>query len=124
MLGHEELKRIPINETRVKKTVVGIIVDKSSDQWKQYTSSITDGVVVDINYEVVYNNFLQISYAAESVAYIKEVVESFSTRESLINDFIVDRVLLNLINKIESKKVYVVIDAEWKTDWLDKTLEV
>jgi hypothetical protein len=84
----------------------------------------SDVVVIDPNYDEIYNGFSNIDYAADSIAYINEVFDSTKTREELLE------VILNLIIKkliasnIDAKKVYFRVKPYWNTEWCDEVIEV
>jgi hypothetical protein len=125
--------------TTVLKTqkIIGILVDESSygdkdsDTYVPYYTdyvknleSQTSTVIIDPNWDKIYDNFINLDHGQDSIDYIKSVVESLDTRE-LVGEFIVEKIAKKLVaSLINAKKVYFVIDDTWSTDWLNEVIEV
>ena len=125
--------------TTVLKTqkIIGILVDESSygdkdsDTYVPYYTdyiknleSQSGTVIIDPNWDKIYDNFINLDHCQDSIDYIKSIVESLDTRE-LVGDFIVEKIAKKLVaSLINAKKVYFVIDDTWSTDWLNEVIEV
>ena len=76
------------------------------------------------NYNNIYNNFLTLDHNIESIEYIKNTIESYSTKEE-VSQFITDKIIKKLIHSnIDAYNVYIVVGDSWNIDWADETIEV
>lgn len=79
---------------------------------------------IDPNYDAIYESFTGIDHNLDSVEYIKNLVESMTTREE-ISIFCVNNIVKKLIDSnIDASKVYVRVKPHWPTDWCDQVIEV
>lgn len=113
-----------------KQELIGLLVDDlesdgySPSQLEFIENLKTASVVIDPDYDQVYSNFIKLDYNLESIDYIRGIVESEKSREEL-SEIIIELLLKKFIDSnINAKKVYFVIYPQWRTDWLDKVIEV
>lgn len=133
-----QLEHLSYRTTALKtQKIIGILVDessasdKNSDTYVPYYSDYienlktqTSTVVIDPNWDKIYDNFINLDHYQESIDYIKSVVESLETRQQ-VGEFIVENIAKKLVaNLINARKVYFVIDDTWSTDWFNEVIEV
>lgn len=130
--NHDILQHLKYTEERRKgQQIIGLLVggDPGEDNtvFVPYVRELmeqSDVVVIDPNYDEIYNSFSNIDYAADSIEYISNLFDSTETREELLE------VILNLIIKkliasnIDAKKVYFRVKPYWNTEWCDEVIEV
>jgi hypothetical protein len=130
---HDLLQHITYSDEPIEgQRVLGVIVYDSEDENREnedyvpyyapYMKPLLDdvnAVVIDPNWDNIYFNFIQLDHNLDSIEYIKSLVESKSTREE-VTQLVIDLILKKLIScNINAKKVYIVINPHWNTDWLD-----
>lgn len=129
---HDILQHIKYTEEkRQDQKIIGLQVGgepgEDNDVFVPYVKELMkqdDVVIIDPNYDEIYNSFLGIDYAQDSVQYITELFDSVDTREELL------QLILNLIIKkliasnIDAKKVYFRVKPYWDTEWCDEVIEV
>lgn len=130
--NHDILQHLKYTKTRRKdQKIIGLEVGgepgEDNDLFFPYVEKLmeqSDVVVIDPNYDEIYNSFSNIDYAADSIEYISNLFDSTETREELLE------VILNLIIKkliasnIDAKKVYFRVKPYWNTEWCDEVIEV
>jgi hypothetical protein len=135
---HDLLQHLTYSDTPISgQKVIGLLVDdaddinRENDNYVPYYSSFvkplladTNNAIIDPNWDNIYINFISLDHNLESIEYIKSLVESKTTREE-VAQLVIDLILKKLIaSNINVKTVYVVINQNWNTDWLDNTIEV
>jgi hypothetical protein len=125
-----------LDNPRDDQQVIGIIVNDSNVEGRELDSYIPyylddiqklknqESVVLDPNYDILYDSFIQLNHNLDSIDYIKSIVESKTTKEEL-TEVAIELIVKPLIAcNIDSKNVYFVIHSHWNTEWCDKVIEV
>jgi hypothetical protein len=130
--NHDILQHLKYSENTIEtQKIIGLQVDgepgEDNELFVPYVKQLmkqSDVVVIDPNYDEIYNSFSNIDYASDSVEYINNLFDSTETKEELLE------VILNLIIKkliasnIDAKKVYFRVKPYWNTEWCDEVIEV
>lgn len=129
---HDIMTHIKYREDKLEgQQIIGILVQEepgpNNEQFNIFLGDLLrepNTIFIDPNYNAIYENFINIDFAKESVDYIKTVFESASTKEQLL-ELILNLIIKKLIaSNIDASKVYFIIKPNWATDWLDKVIEV
>jgi hypothetical protein len=81
-------------------------------------------ILIDPDYDQLYESFLGLDHNLESVEYMQQLVETDTSRER-VSQLVIDLIIKPLIAlNIDAKKVYFRIKPHWITDWCDQVIEV
>ena len=125
---HDVLQHLTYSDSKIEnQKIIGLLETVENDDIfiPFFNNLVQEGdVLINPNYDELYNSFLKIDYNLESVQYIKTRVENIQTKEQLI-DFLVSVIIKPLIaSNINAKNVYFRITPSFTTDWCDQVIEV
>ena len=125
---HDDLLHLSYSDSVVEdQEIIGLVeTEETDDVFIPFAENLLteNDVLINPNWDEVYNSFLGIKHDLESVEYIKEMVDAIETKEELLQ-FLLTVIIKPLIaSNINAKKVYFRIKSNWNTDWCDKVIEV
>lgn len=101
--NHNDLSHIKYGDIPVEgQQWIGVMADPVGEK--------TDGVVIDPNWDEIYNGFLEVNWTntEEAKMYIQNLVESIGNNKSAAYNFINNKILKRMKKEnIQSEKVYV-----------------
>lgn len=125
---HDDLQHLSFSDAKVKnQKIIGLLeTEENDDVFTPFIKNLLtqNDVLIDPNWDEVYNSFLGIKHNEETVAYIKEIVDSIETKEEVL-EFLLSYIIKPLIDSnIVADKIYFRIKPTWNTEWCDKVVEV
>lgn len=100
--NHNDLSHIKYGDPIPNQKWIGVIDDPVGKK--------TDGVIIDPNWDEIYNGFLEVNWpnAEEAKAYINNLIKPMENNSSAIYNFIINKILKRMKKEnIQSEKVYV-----------------
>jgi hypothetical protein len=126
--GHDELQHLSYSKTKIKnQKIIGLSEETENDTiFKPFIKTLiteTD-ILVDPNYDEIYNNFIHLDHNLDSIEYIKNLFDVAETKEKTL-ELILSLIIKPLIeSNINTKKVYFRVKPYWNTEWCDEVIEV
>jgi hypothetical protein len=125
---HDDLQHLSFSDTKVKnQKIIGLLeTEENHDVFTPFIKKLLtqNDVLIDPNWDEVYNSFLGIKHNEETVEYIKKIAEALETKEEVL-EFLLSYIIKPLIDSnINAEKVYFRIKPTWNTDWCDTVIEV
>jgi hypothetical protein len=130
--NHDILQHISYSENIItNQKIIGLQVDglpgEDNEIFVPYVQELlkqTDVVIIDPNYDEIYNNFIKLGHNEDSIEYIKNLFDDAETKEELLH-LIINLIIKPLIEcNINAKKVYFRVKPYWNTEWCDQVIEV
>lgn len=134
--NHPVFSNLKFSEQKVDQEIIGVLVHDDTAEGRELPTYIpyyldelykledSESVIIDPNYDTLYQSFIEQDHDLESIEYMKSLVESKTTREEL-TEIAIELIVKPLIaSNIDAKKVYIVIHSHWAKDWLDKVIEI
>lgn len=130
--AHDEMLHIKYSETKkTTQKIIGLkvagIPGEDDEVFLPYAEELLkekNTILIDPDYDQLYESFLNIDYNLETVEYMRQLVETDVSRER-ISQLVIDLIIKPLIaSNINAKKVYFRIKPHWDTSWCDSIIEV
>lgn len=136
--NHDQLNRIYYSDEPIfGQKIIGLLVDDAAAPDRDdegyipyYTPYVNEllkaggNTIIDPNWDNIYKDFINLDHNLDSVEYIKNLVESKTTREE-VTQLVIDLIVKKLINlNILSNNVYVVMHPHWDKSWVNEIVEV
>jgi hypothetical protein len=130
--AHDEMLHIKYTETkRPDQEIIGLRVagvpGEDDEVFLPFVEELLkeeDTILIDPDYDKLYESFLNIDYNLETVEYMRQLVESDVSRER-ISQLVIDLIIKPLIaSNIDAKKVYFRVKPHWDISWCDSIIEV
>ena len=112
--NHDDLSHIEYGDPVPNQKWIGVMADPVGEK--------TDGVVIDPNWDEIYNGFLEVNWpnAEEAKMYIQNLVESTENNSSAVYNFIINKIVKRMKKEnIQSQKVYVAIASGADQSWFN-----
>lgn len=114
--NHDLFKDIEFSDSPVKdQQIVAVLCASAGDC---SVSAEKDSIVIDPDYDEIYNGFLHLDHDKEAIGHIRNLLDNRAKdNKELVAKFIVDHVIRPMINSnIKAKKVYFVLGdgKNWK----------
>ena len=125
---HDDLQHLSFIDTKVQnQKIIGLLETEEIDEiFVPFIENLLTekDVLIDPNWDEVYNSFLGIKHNEETVTYIKEIADAIETKEEVL-EFLLSYIIKPLIDSnINAEKVYFRIKPTWNTEWCDTVIEV
>jgi hypothetical protein len=130
--NHDEMKHITYASTKKRgQEIIGVMVpgipgedDIAFLPFVEELLKEEETLLIDPDYDQLYESFLQIDHNLDSVEYMRELVEEDTSREK-VTQLVIDLIVKPLIaSKLNAKKIYFRVKPHWDTSWCTKVIEV
>lgn len=123
VVQHDILKHIVFGEKPMGQKVIAVIgADETAIPAIRDLLKTPNTIIIDPNWDAIYENFINLDYNLESIAYIKSLVEAFDPNQT---QTYIDGLVKKMIERgIVADKIYVRIPSSADKSFYDEVIEV
>lgn len=130
--NHDEMQHIKYASTKKRgQEIIGLMVPGNPGEDDQIFLPFVEellkeegSLLIDPDYDQLYESFLQIDHNLDSVEYMLSLVEADTSREK-VTQLVIDLIVKPLIaSKLDAKKIYFRVKPHWDTSWCTSVIEV